>query len=63
MTRPITLNSRRSLNLAIDRLCAKTGNEPGCVKRLLATAIFGHRMGDEELGCPHQRTRRPIPTK
>lgn len=29
MTRPITPNSRRNLDLAIDRLCAKTGDEPG----------------------------------
>ncbi len=29
MTRPITPNSRRNLDLAIDRLYAKTGDEPG----------------------------------
>jgi len=29
MTQPKTPNSRRNLNLAIDRLCTKTDNEPG----------------------------------
>lgn len=29
MTRAITPNSRRNLDLAIVRLCAKTGDEPG----------------------------------
>ncbi len=28
MTQPKTPNSRRNLNLTIDRLCAKTDNEP-----------------------------------
>ena len=29
MTQPKKPNSRRNLALAIDRLCAKTGDEPG----------------------------------
>lgn len=33
-------NSRRNLDIAIDRLCTSTGDEPGRVKRLLATAIY-----------------------
>lgn len=33
-------NSRRNLDIAIDRLCASAGDEPGRVKRLLATAIY-----------------------
>ena len=33
MTQPKTSNSRRNLNLAIDRLCAKTDVEPGQRKR------------------------------
>lgn len=33
-------NSRCNLDIAIDRLCAGTGDEPGRVKRLLATAIY-----------------------
>ena len=33
-------NSRRNLDIAIDRLCASTGDEPGRVKRLLAIAIY-----------------------
>lgn len=46
MTQPKTPNSRRNLDLAIDRLCAKTGDEPGRVKRLLATAIVGQMLPD-----------------
>ena len=44
MTQPKTPNSRRNLDLAIDRLCAKTGDEPGRVKRLLTTAIAGQML-------------------
>ena len=43
---PKTPNSRRNLDLAIDRLCAQTGDEPGRVKRLLATAIVGQMLPD-----------------
>lgn len=39
-------NSRRNLDIAIDRLCASTGDEPGRVKRLLATAIVGQMLPD-----------------
>ena len=39
-------NSRRNLDIAIDRLCASTGDEPGRVKRLLATAIVGQMRPD-----------------
>lgn len=39
-------NSRRNLDIAIDRLCASTGDEPGHVKRLLATAIVGQMLPD-----------------
>ena len=46
MTQPKKPNSRRNLDLAIDRLCAKTGEEPGRVKRLLATAIVGQMLPD-----------------
>lgn len=46
MTQPKTPNSRRNLDLAIDRLCAKTGDEPGRVKRLLAAAIVGQMLPD-----------------
>ena len=41
MKRP---NSRRNLDLAIDRLCAKAGDEPGRVKRLLAAVIVGQML-------------------
>ena len=43
MKRP---NSRRNLDLAIDRLCAKAGDEPGRVKRLLAAVIVGQMLPD-----------------
>lgn len=46
MTQPKTPNSRRNLDLAIDRLCVKTGDEPGRVKRPLATAIVGQMLPD-----------------
>ena len=46
MTQSKKPNSRRNLDLAIDRLCAKTGDEPGRVKRLLATAIVGQMLPD-----------------
>lgn len=49
MTKPKTPSSRRNLDLAIDRLCAKTSDEPGPVRRPLATAIVGRRMDDEVL--------------
>lgn len=39
-------NSRRNLDIAIDKLCASTGDEPGRVKRLLATAIVGQMLPD-----------------
>lgn len=39
-------NSRRNLDIAIDRLCVSTGDEPGRVKRLLATAIVGQMLPD-----------------
>lgn len=39
-------NSRRNLDMAIDRLCASAGDEPGRVKRLLATAIVGQMLPD-----------------
>lgn len=42
-TRP---NSRRNLDIAIDRLCAGMGDEPGRVKRLLAAAIVGQMLPD-----------------
>ena len=43
---PKTPNNRRNLDPAIDRLCAKTGDEPGRVKHLLATAIVGQMLPD-----------------
>lgn len=46
MMQPKKPNSRRNLNLAIGRLCAKMGDEPGRVKRLLATAIVGQMLPD-----------------
>lgn len=46
MTQPKKPNSRRNLDLAIDRICAKAGDEPGRVKRLLATAIVGQMLPD-----------------
>ena len=46
MTEPRRPNSRRNLDLAIDRLCASTGDEPGRVKRLLAAAIVGQMLPD-----------------
>ena len=47
-------NSRRNLDIAIDRLCASTGDEPGRVKRLLATAPSGRC-------CPTGRRRAGTP--
>lgn len=52
-------NSRCNLDIAIDRLCASTGDEPGRVKRLLATAIYmlgslagsSYRGNSCEIGC------------
>lgn len=39
-------NSRRNLDLAIDRLCADLGEESGRVKRLLAAVIVGQMLPD-----------------
>lgn len=39
-------NSRRNLDIAIDRLCADSGDEPGHIKRLLATVIVGQMLPD-----------------
>lgn len=39
-------NSRRNLDIAIDRLCADSGDEPGRVKRLLTTVIVGRMLPD-----------------
>lgn len=39
-------NSRRNLDVAVDRLCMRIGDEPGRVKRLLATAIVGQMLPD-----------------
>lgn len=39
-------NSRRNLDIAIDRLCADSGNESSRVKRLLATVIVGQMLPD-----------------
>lgn len=40
-------NSRRNLDIAIDRLCMSSGDEPGRVKRLLASVIVGQMLPDE----------------
>ena len=39
-------NSRRNLDIAIDRLCMSSGDEPGRVKRLLASVIVGQMLPD-----------------
>lgn len=39
-------NSRRNLDIAIDRLCTHSGDEPSRVKRLLATVIVGQMLPD-----------------
>lgn len=39
-------NSRRNLDIAIDRLCTNSGDEPGRVKRLLASVIVGQMLPD-----------------
>lgn len=39
-------NSRRNLDIAIDRLCADSGDELGRVKRLLATVIVERMLPD-----------------
>lgn len=44
MTKPKRPNSRRNLDIAIDRLCIRTGQEPTRVKRLIATVIVGQML-------------------
>lgn len=39
-------NSRRNLDIAIDRLCMSSGDEPGRVKRLLASVIVRQMLPD-----------------
>lgn len=39
-------NSRRNLDIAIDRLCMRTGDEPGRIKRLIATVVVGQMLPD-----------------
>ena len=39
-------NSRRNLDIAIDRLCMSSSDEPGRVKRLLASVIVGQMLPD-----------------
>lgn len=46
MTLPKPPNSRRNLDIAIDGLCAHTGNEPGRIKRLMAAVIVGQMLPD-----------------
>lgn len=42
-TRP---NSRRNLDVAIDRFCARVAEEPGRVKRLIASVVVGQMLPD-----------------
>ncbi len=44
MTKPKRPNSRRNLDIAIDRFCIRTGQEPTRVKRLIATVIVGQML-------------------
>ncbi len=44
MTKPKRPNSRRNLDIAIDRLCIRTGQELTRVKRLIATVIVGQML-------------------
>lgn len=46
MTKPKAPNSRRNLDMAIDRLCARTGDEPNRVKRLIAAVVVGQMLPD-----------------
>ena len=48
MTEPKTKapNSRRNLDIAIDRLCARMGDDPNRIKRLIASVIVGQMLPD-----------------
>ena len=46
MTKGKAPNSRRNLDLAIDRIAAAGGEEPGRARRLLAAAIVGQMLPD-----------------
>ena len=46
MKKAKTPNSRRNLDIAIDRLCTDSGEEPGRIKRLLASVIVGQMLPD-----------------
>lgn len=40
-------NSRRSLGIAIDRLCARMGDDPNRIKRLIASVVVGQMLPTE----------------
>ena len=48
MTEPKTKapNSRRNLDIAIDRLSARIGDDPNRIKRLIASVIVGQMLPD-----------------